>query len=84
MCKYYLWCPCACVCQIPLSFRLTITGLDALGPRVIKLQVPGLSTVLEPSTVGAATTAFAKEIGVALRTFCADGLGDGRQRAYRC
>ena len=37
----------------------TIAGLDALEPSVIKLRVAGNAALLDPSTAGSATGAFA-------------------------
>ena len=46
--------------QNGISHELTFfAGLDAVGPRVIKVQVAGIAAVISPSTVVSATTAFA-------------------------
>ena len=44
-----------CIC---IQLR-TKAGLEPLGPRVLKLRVPDIATVVGPSTAGSATTAFA-------------------------
>ena len=49
--------------QNSTSQQLTFACLDALVPRVIKLCVAGISTVLEPSTIASATTEFAGFLG---------------------
>ena len=45
--------------QTMQSVELTFAGLDALDPRVIKLGVASIPTVVEPSTCRSATAAFA-------------------------
>ena len=51
--------------QLPSSIRpytssrqLTFTGLDTVGPCMIKIRVGSVSAVLEPSTTASATTTF--------------------------
>ena len=39
-----------------MSRKQTFTGLDAFGPRVRKLGIPVIATLIEPSTATSATT----------------------------
>ena len=43
--------------------EFALAGSDALDPRMTKLCVTGISTLLEPSTAASATTEFARFLG---------------------
>ena len=58
-----------------MSNELTVAGLDALLPRIIKLVVAGIAAVVEPSTAASATAGLAGLLdGAALRTYRNDCL----------
>ena len=52
-----------------MSRKQTFTGLNALGPRVRKLGVSFIATLIEPSTAASATTAFTGFLDTALGTY---------------
>ena len=60
--------------QSCLELRPCVTGLDALVPRVMKLDVTSTSAISEPRTTAAATTAFTRFLDgatfAAYRTDC--------------
>ena len=61
------------------KYELTFACLYALEPRVIELGVAGISTFLEPSTAGSATTQLAgflvsATLGTHATDCCYDGL----------
>ena len=66
-----------------MSRKQTFTGLNALGPRVRKLGVSFIATLIEPSTAASATTAFTGFLDGhapgASRT-----CGGGGPRRYEC
>ena len=51
-----------------MSHKQTFTGLDAVGPRVRKLGVSFIATLIEPSTAASATTERAGFLDTALGT----------------
>ena len=57
-----------------MAHALTFAGLDAIGPRVAKPGVSGVSTLLVPSTAGSATAGIAG---------LADGAASGTQDTAR-
>lgn len=58
-----------------MSNELTVAGLDALLPRVIKLFVAGIAAVVEPSTAASATAGLTGLLdGAALRAYRNDYL----------
>ena len=62
-------------CKPQTSGRLTLAGLDALDPSVLKPGVAGIPTLVEPSTTAKTTTVFAGFLAQTtlgtLRTGCA-------------
>ena len=49
----------ACTLKASHRGRLTLAGLDALDPSVLKPGVAGIPALVEPSTAARTTTAFA-------------------------
>ena len=62
---------------------LTLAGLNAFEPRVIKVKVARVTAIFEPSATSITTTNLAKFVGTALRA-CVRGSCRINRRACYC